>query len=259
MEKKIGIIGMGKMGAPIARMLARADYEVTGYDIEEIRLSSKIEVASSVDSLLEQKAPVILAVKPNLIGEIAAKVPDNRLIISVAAGVDLASIAKARKVPGPVIRVMPNAPLAIKEGISVLCAGEGVTEEEKQFALDIFLHGGDAFYIEDEKNMHIVTALSGSGPAFVELFLQTMEDAGVLMGLSRPTARRLSLATVHGTAKMVQKSARSPQEFIHDVTSPGGTTIAGLQVLKDFGMERALLRAIKRSAQRSSELGSSPK
>ncbi len=259
MEKKVAVIGLGKMGAAIARMLSKSDYEVIGYDVEEVRLPSKIEVVTDLHAIWNIKIPVIIAVKPAIVSKIAAAVPDDRLIMSIAAGVPVQAIEDSRQVSGPVIRVMPNVPLTVKEGISALCAGERAGEEDRAFALEVFMHGGDAFYLENENDMHAVTALSGSGPAFVELFMQTMEDTGVLLGLSRDISRRLSAATVQGTGRMVQKSSRSPQEFIHDVTSPGGTTAAGLQTLKDFGMERAIIRAIKRSARRSAELGSQTK
>lgn len=255
MQNRISIIGLGKMGASIARMLARAGYEVYGYDVTDVKVTSKVELCSDIPDLLSKEAPVVLAVKPHHLSAVLSKIKDARLVISVAAGVSLKQLEVARGKAGPTIRVMPNTPLSIKEGVSALFCGSAVTDEEREYAMEVFSHGGEAFFIENEELMHVVTAISGSGPAFVELFMQTMEDAGVLEGLPRDMARRIAIQTVAGTARMVMKGARSPQEHIHDVTSPGGTTIAGLKTLKDFNFERALLRGIQSAADRSRELG----
>ena len=255
MENRISIIGLGKMGSAIARMLAKSGYEVFGYDVAEVKLPGKIEVLASLPELLGKETPVIVAVKPQYVSSVLSKVKDARLVISIAAGVSLKQLEIARPKAGPTIRVMPNTPLSVKEGVSVLFTGAAVTEKEKAFALEVFTHGGEAFYIENEDLMHVVTAISGSGPAFVELFAQTLEDAGVGEGLPREMARKIALQTVAGTARMVMKTSRSPQDHIHDVTSPGGTTMAGLKTLKDFNFERALLRGIHSATMRSRELG----
>lgn len=255
MDQQISIIGMGKMGMAIAKMLAKAGYEVYGYDTAEIKPPGKIEMFDDLSRLLAKNSPVIVAVKPQHVASVLASIKDPRLVISVAAGISCKQLETSRTKPGPTIRVMPNTPLAIKEGVSALYSGSAVTDDERAFVLELFSHGGEAFYIDNEELMHIVTAISGSGPAFVELFIQTLEDAGVLEGLPRNLARRIALQTVAGTARMVMKTKRSAQEHIHDVTSPGGTTIAGLKTLKDFNFERALLRGVHSTVERSRELG----
>jgi pyrroline-5-carboxylate reductase len=254
MEKKISVIGLGKMGSAIAKNLGKHGYEVFGHDVFDVKMGKTVQVFSTLDELLEKKTALIVCVKPAQVQGVLEKVTDNRLVISVAAGLSTKKLKSLRYVDGATIRVMPNTPFLINEGISALYACPDSGDEEKNFALEIFQSGGEAFYIANEDMMHAITGLSGSGPAFVELFIQAMEDAGVLLGLPRDMARSLAAQTTAGSARLVQKSGRSPQDLIHDVTSPGGTTISGIQALKDFSFERAVIRAVKRAAEKSRQL-----
>ncbi|MDH5716782.1 MAG: pyrroline-5-carboxylate reductase [Spirochaetia bacterium] len=252
----INIIGLGKMGTAIAKLLIKTGYTINAYDIDENKKKTQKKVVfhNDIKSLLSVKAPVIAAVKPSQMAEVLAQITDNRLVISIAAGVNLQTLNNLRKVKGPVIRVMPNTPFLIGKGISVLCADSNSSELDKKLSLEIFQKGGDAIFISDEKLMHTVTSLSGSGPAFVEIFLQSLEDAGVLNGLSRDLARLLALKTTIGTAAMVEKSGKSPYEHIFDVTSPGGTTIAGIKALKENNFENAVLEAVEKAVLQSKKL-----
>jgi pyrroline-5-carboxylate reductase len=254
MEKKISIAGLGKMGMALGKTMAKHGYEVHGFDVMEVKPGKTIKLMHSFEDLVFINAPVIIAVKPNQVAGILDQIKDNRLVISIAAGVSLKKLKSMRGIDGPTIRVMPNTPCVVNEGISAMCASSECTDEQKEFALEAFQTGGDAFYIQNENLMHAITGLSGSGPAYVELFIQALEDAGVLLGIPREMARRLAVQTVAGTAKLVQKSNRSPQDLIHDVTSPGGTTISGIETLKVFGFERAVMRAVKKAALKSLEI-----
>jgi len=238
----------------IAKNLAKHGYEVYGSDISEVKPGKSIHLMQSTGELIEQNIPLIVCVKPADVKDILEKITDNRLVISIAAGLTVKKLKAFRYTDGAIIRVMPNAPFLVNEGVSVLFACPDTSDSEKEFALEIFKSGGTAFFIQKEDMMHAITGLSGSGPAFVELFIQSLEDAGVLMGLPRDMARMLATQTTLGSARLVQKSDRSPQDLIHDVTSPGGTTIAGIQTLKDFSMERAVIRAVKKSAEKSRQL-----
>ena len=253
--KEVAIIGLGNMGGAIAKNLARRGYEIHGYDPVEMKMPKHVTLYSSLNELLAKQIPAVIAVKPSLVKEVVGQLPDNRLIISIAAGITTEQLNSFRKSSGPVIRVMPNTPFQIGEGVSALFADSSVGEGEKAYALELFQTGGDAFYIDSESKMHAVTALSGSGPAFVSLFMQAMEDAGVYLGLSRELSRKMAAKTIAGTGRLIEKSGRSPQELIQEVTSPGGTTIYGIHTLKDFSMERAVQRAIRKAADRSMELG----
>ena len=255
LEKSISILGLGKMGSAIAKTLVNAGYEVNAYDVSPVKVSKKIILKESMDDLLQKKMPILLAVKPDQIASSVYQIVDNRLIISIAAGVSIHTLDGHRKVPGPTVRAMPNAAITVKAAITALYANSMCSDDQKDFARDIFATGGETLFIDREDQMHAITALSGSGPAFIELFMQSLEDGGVLMGLSRGTARTLVKHTVHGVVELVKKTGLSPQELMHDVTSPGGTTVAGLQMLKDYNLERAVLKAIQKAAQRSKELG----
>jgi pyrroline-5-carboxylate reductase len=242
------------MGSAIAKNLAKHGYEVFGYDVSEVKFGKSIHIFENLEEFLKKDTPIICSVKPGQMQGVMEKITDHRLVISVAAGLSTKKLKAFRHTDGATIRVMPNTPILINEGISALYACPDSNEEDKQFALDIFQCGGQAFYLSQEDMMHAVTGLSGSGPAFVELFIQAMEDAGVLMGLPRDMSRMLAAQTTAGAARLVQKSDRSPQDLIHDVTSPGGTTITGLQALKDFSFERAVIRAVKKAAEKSRQL-----
>jgi len=257
MSKEIGIIGLGKMGSVIAGLLVKTGYSVVGIDTSKEAaktLQDKINFSTDLKNLLKTEIPVILAVKPALIPETVSQIPDKRLLISIAAGISLASIQYHRKVSGPVIRVMPNTPFLIEKGMSVLCADKTCSGAEKKLALEVFSKGGEAFFIDNEAHMHAVTALSGSGPAFVELFLQALEDAGVYNGLPRDISRKLALKTAGGTISLVENQNRPAQDHIMDVTSPGGTTIYGIKALKKYGFENAVYEAVKKAADRSREI-----
>lgn len=257
--KQFSIFGLGKMGAAIAQAAASAGYRVTGYDptVQEDNPLTKTEnltIVHNPQSILGLEQPVILAVKPNQVASLVSKIPDQRLIISIAAGVGLETLLKNRGIKGPVIRAMPNNPLVVGLGMTALIASQNTSDIDKEFAQNLFASCGDCIFVDDEKLMHIVTGLSGSGPAYVYLFLQSLEDAGVQEGLPRALARRLAIQTVAGSAIFAAKAGRSPQDLIHDVTSPGGTTIAAMAELKEHGFEAAVAKAVSAATERSKEL-----
>lgn len=256
--KKVGVVGLGNMGKAIANMLVQANYDVYGYDIvdeKSLHLSKKINFIDSLPELYRQKMPMVMAVKPAQMQTSIAKVPDNRLLISIAAGLSYSHLLSFRRVEGPVIRAMPNTPLQIKNGATALFAGHSCTQEDIDFAVELFNAGGTCTLLKNEKLMHVVTAVSGSGPAYLYLLAQSMEDGAVMMGLPRELARDLVTQTLIGSAAMLKKKNASPQELIHEVTSPAGTTAVALKALKRYGFENALQEAISRAATRSVELG----
>ena len=257
---KIGIVGLGKMGSALAQGLS-ANYEIVGYEKSEEAikalkpsLTKKIRVVDSIDTLVESAETILIATKPAQVSQVVESVGDHRLIISIAAGVSLKALDAARRENGPTIRAMPNTPLVIKRGITAFTGNRFCTEEDIQTARDIFESTGEAIYMGQEKLLHAVTGLSGSGPAYVYLFLQNLEDAGVLLGLSRADSRRLAIQTVLGSAELVRQSHSAPQDLIHDVTSPGGTTAVGLKSLHRHGFPNAVLEAVTAATRRSVEL-----
>jgi pyrroline-5-carboxylate reductase len=202
---------------------------------------------------------ILLAVKPQMLDQalapLAARLPKDALVISIAAGKTLAYFAE-RLGPGTaIIRTMPNTPAAIGRGITVCCAGPGVTADQRDLADRLMKAAGDVAWIEDEALMHAVTAVSGSGPAYVFHLIEALEAAAVAAGLPPDLAARLARATVTGAGELARQSADTPAKLRTDVTSPGGTTAAALAVLMaDPGLTALMTRAVAAATARSEEL-----
>ncbi len=201
---------------------------------------------------------IVLAVKPQVIDsvlkEIAPVVTAKKMVISIAAGVPIARIEEGLGGPVPVVRVMPNTPALIGEGISALSFNGRVKEAGKKLALKLLGVAGETVAVP-ENLMDAVTGLSGSGPAYIFILLEALSDAGVRQGLPRETSNRLALWTVRGAAGLALQSGRRPGELKDMVTSPGGTTIAGLHALEKGGFRAALYNAVAAATKRSIELG----
>jgi len=228
---------------------SRLSYILETYKVEG--LSKNFEVAQRADI-------VILAVKPDMVGNVLKEVREDltgdKLLISIAAGITTTFIVKNLLHPCPVIRVMPNTPAIVQEGASAIFFGDNMTEDAKKVAFEIFGSIGKSLTIEDEKLMNVVTGLSGSGPAFVFLLLEALTDGGVKMGLKRDVSALLSAQVVLGSAKLAIESGKHLGELKDMVTSPGGTTIAGLHVLEKRGVRGAFIEAVEEATRRSLEL-----
>lgn len=199
---------------------------------------------------------IILAVKPQVmskvLSEIGKSIRSGQLVISIAAGITLKSIEKyLAKVP--VVRVMPNNPCLIGEGISAVCGGSFAEDRDVRTAEKLFSSAGDTVRVE-ERYMNAITALSGSGPAFVYEVLDALIDGGVEAGLSKELAAKLAYKTLLGAARTIIKTKRSPEELKSMVTSPGGTTIAGLRVLEEGNFKDTLKKAVVRASSRAKEI-----
>ena len=198
-----------------------------------------------------------MAVKPQsletALREIAP-VLGGKLVISIAAGISIGRLARLVPSDARIIRVMPNAPALVREGMSVLAFGPGVTEEDVRFARTLFDAVGRVLVVE-ERLMDVVTGLSGSGPAYVCLVIEAMADGGVKMGLPRAVAELLAVQTVLGSARMLLETGEHPARLKDRVTSPGGTTIAGLHQLERGGLRATLMAAVEAATKRSKELG----
>ena len=263
----IGFIGAGNMAEALIRGLLEARL-VTGdriiaSDILEPR-RQHIQQRYGVQTVVEgrevaAKASVlILAVKPQdmeaALKGIASAIDQTKTIISIAAGTSVAFIAERLPAKSRIIRVMPNAPALVLAGAAGIAKGEHVTGQDLQIAETIFSAVGKAVVVE-EKHLDAVTGLSGSGPAYVFLFIEALADAGVKMGLAREVARLLAAQTVLGAAKMLLDSGRHPAELKDVVASPGGTTIAGLHAMERGGLRGILMEAVEAATVRSRELG----
>lgn len=201
---------------------------------------------------------IFLAVKPQtvpaLLAAISPEVDQDKLVISIAAGISLFTLQHALADDSRLVRVMPNTPALVLAGAAGISPSAAATPADVALVERIFNVVGRATVVSDGM-MDTVTGLSGSGPAFVFALIEGLSDGGVLMGLDRPTATMLAAQTVLGAAKMVLETGKHPGELKDMVTSPAGTTIAGMQALEDGGLRGLMMAAVRRATERSQELG----
>jgi pyrroline-5-carboxylate reductase len=266
--KKIGIIGGGKMGSVLVSGIISCELipasHVMASDVASERLADLnkthgIDVTDDNSKLMKSSDIVILAVKPQNMPEvlegIAGSFNKSKLIISIAAGISTKLIEGYLRTGARVIRVMPNTPALIGEGAAALALGANATVKDLDLARHIFEAVGITVSVKEEL-MDAVTGLSGSGPAYVFLIIEALADAGVNLGLSRDIALKLSAQTIMGAAKLCLAGNKHPAELKDMVTSPGGTTIAGLKALEEGKLRATLMAAVEAAAIRSRELGS---
>jgi pyrroline-5-carboxylate reductase len=184
-----------------------------------------------------------------------ASVARGRLFISIVAGITLARLEQALGPRARVIRTMPNAPAMVGLGMTAIVRGRRATRADESFALSIFRAVGDAVALRDERQMDAVTALSGSGPAYVYLFAAALTDGAVAEGLTADLALRLTLQTIKGAEASLRQLKLAPSELIRRVASPGGTTEAALARFDAAGFSGIVMDALRAAAQRSRELG----
>jgi pyrroline-5-carboxylate reductase len=220
-------------------------------------------ITASADNkhAVQESTVVILAVKPQImpmiLAEIAPVVNSETLVISIAAGITLQTLQRALGDSRRVVRVMPNTPALVLAGAAGISPGKAATAQDVALVERIFNAVGRAMVVSDEM-MDVVTGLSGSGPAFVFALIEGLSDGGVLMGLARPTATLLAAQTVLGAAKMVLETGKHPGELKDMVTSPAGTTIAGMHALESGGLRGLMMEAVRRATERSEALGRNP-
>ncbi|MBF0610009.1 MAG: pyrroline-5-carboxylate reductase [Magnetococcales bacterium] len=204
---------------------------------------------------------VVLAVKPGLVPtvleEISPVLAPDALVISIAAGVTLATLQRHLPAKQPVVRAMPNTPALVGEGITVMIPAATCDSAKAETARNVLESMGEVVEIDNESLMDGVTALSGSGPAYVYLMLEALSDGGVACGLPRTLADKLAVKTMLGSAKLVQESGKHPAILKNQVTSPAGTTIAALLELEKAGLRGTLMQAVMAAWQRSRQLGAS--
>lgn len=268
MDGQLTILGTGRMGEALLNGLLRSGWAqpqqvwCTVRNPDRARtLAETYGVRADTDSASATAAAdvVLLAVKPQnlreLLATVADKVHPGQLVISVAAGVPTAAIESQLPADTPVVRVMSNTPVQVDQAMSVVAAGRHARDDQLDVAAEIFAHVGRVIRLPEE-HLDAVTALSGSGPAYVFLLAEAMIDAGILLGLSRDVATELIVQTLAGSAAMLRDTGRHPVELREEVTSPGGVTIAAVRKLEDAGVRAALLNAIEAARDRGRELAS---
>ncbi len=269
MLNKIIFIGGGNIAEAILKGLAGSGLGA-GYQSENIRVSDpskdvrdKLRNLYGVVTESDNKLAVswgdiiILAVKPDAVDSICREIAgsiDGRLLVSVAAGIRSNAILDLLNPETRVIRVMPNTPALVGEGMSALALAGGATADDLEIVKKIFETVGKTVVVP-ERQMDAVTGLSGSGPAYVFLMIEALADGGVKSGLSRDNARLLATQTVLGVARMVLETGLHPGVLKDKVASPGGTTIEGLHVLEKAGLRGILMDAVSAAAEKSKTLG----
>jgi len=271
---KFGLIGGGVMGeALLSRLIAQKIYQPSDVIVSEPQAQRRevlqqqygVEVTGDNSQAAQVTEVLLLAVKPQILDTIISDLaalslgdstnPDSEvIIISILAGVPLSKLESAF-LHRPVIRVMPNTPATVGAGISAIASGQAVKPDHLKLAQQILAAVGEVVEVP-EYLMDAVTGLSGSGPAYVALMVEALADGGVAAGLPRAIASKLALQTVLGTAELLQQTGMHPAELKDRVTSPGGTTIAGVGTLEQAAFRSALIEAVKAACQRSKELGS---
>ena len=268
-KPNIAIIGAGVMGEVILQGIISSNvYKPENIMITALRdnklrkIHETYKVHVSTDNRLAVKFAdiILLAIKPSdmptVLKEMADEgFKDNTLIISIAAGVTIDKIANHLGKDLPIIRVMTNTPCQVGAGISALSGNKFVSSKDMSISQEIFNSVGETITLQ-EKYLDAVTGLSGSGPAFFFLIAETMIDAGVLQGLPRDVSRKLVVETMLGSALLLKKSDQHPAPLKDMVTSPGGTTIAGIQVMEEYKVRAALLKVVETATKKSKELWS---
>lgn len=283
--KKLGFIGGGNMGeAMIQGLLGRRIFRPADLIVADPerarrrRLARLFEVAATTDNrqAVRDSDAILIAVKPQNIGpvmsELAATLEESpgerprranrgkpalrtKLCISIAAGITIARLEGGLGPRARVIRAMPNAPAGVGFGMTAMVRGRLATRADESFAMCIFGAVGDAVALKDENLLDTVTALSGSGPAYVYLFAKALADAAVAEGLAPALAFRMTLQTLRGAEEILRRLRRDPGELIRQVASPGGTTEAALRRFDEAAFSDIVAHAVHAAADRSRELG----
>jgi pyrroline-5-carboxylate reductase len=267
LKQRIGLIGAGQMGTALGQGFVKSGLipaeNLLAGDLDEAALKRFAQATggcttSDNTEVAKQSDVVFLAVKPAQIQLVAdglrGKIATESLVVSIAAGIRLATLAGLLGPKVRLVRVMPNTPCLVGRGACGYCLGEQATAADGQLVRQLLGAVGLAYRV-DEKLLDAVTGLSGSGPAFVYVIIEALSDGGVRMGLPRNVAMALAAQTVCGAAEMVMSTGEHPGLLKDRVTSPGGTTIAGLQALESAGLRAALMAAVEAATRRSIELG----
>ncbi len=266
--KNWGFIGAGKMASALVHGMLRAGIAPASaiFASDPLPAARSALAAEAGITVLESNLDVaahsnvlVLAVKPqsmnHVLAELRPVLTPEHLVVSIAAGITIDSIVHGLGRHSRVIRVMPNTPALVAEGISAFASSSGARPEDEHL-VEMFLTSVGRAVRVNESMLDAVTGLSGSGPAFVYLMIEALSDGGVRAGLPRDVASLLAVQTVLGAAKMVRETGLHPGVLKDQVASPGGTTIAGLHALEQAGVRGAFIEAVVAASRRSSELAS---
>ena len=265
MFKTIGICGTGNMGKAIAKGLAASGlipsaniyvYNIHKAKAEALAKETGVTVVDTAE-LAEKSQGLIMAVKPYVmpasLAEVQEHIVKDTVVISIAAGLTMQKLAAYLPSQTKIVRIMPNTPSMVGEGMASVSVNDQVSAEETQAVLDIFNSFGRAELV-DESLIDAVCGLSGSGPAYVYMFIEALADGAVLEGMPRPMAYTFAAQTVLGAAKMVLETGEHPGKLKDDVCSPGGTTIEAVKTLENRGFRAAVAEAVIASAEKNKNM-----
>lgn len=261
----IGFIGVGNMGAIVARVVANNHHTPLLLSNRTVKKAEQLAeelqaIVCTSQQIFEQADVIFLGVKPQQVEALLAEyqsilqIVPSKLIISMAAGLTLQQLASMLPSQHRLIRMMPNTPLAVGEGVVTYVGAINIEPEDS--VLFEQLLGNSAFVVKvDEAQLDAATAVAGCGPAFVYLFIEAMADAGVKQGLSRELSVQLAAKTVQGAGEMVYQLEKHPAMLKDEVCSPGGSTIAGVASLEKTGLRSSVIEAVIAAHERTQELG----
>ncbi|MDO8963874.1 MAG: pyrroline-5-carboxylate reductase [Coriobacteriia bacterium] len=265
---RLAVIGGGRMGEAIVGGLLAADAvvaadiviaEPNGTRRDELATAHSVSVVDDGAAALHGADTVLLAVKPQVLDDVltalAPGIPAGALVVSIAGGFTCARLESLLPPGTAVVRVMPNTPALVGQGMALISGGSEATPEHVERVRALFGAIGEAIVI-DERYQDAGTAISGCGPAYVALFVDALARAGVREGLTRDVAQRLALQTLRGTVELIERTGQHPEAVVDAVASPGGATIAAIAELEAKGFRTAVSSAVRAAVKRARELGS---
>ncbi len=263
--KNIGFIGAGNMATAIVKGLLKAGQpkdSIFVYDCNVRQLKHMAEMGVQIvytgEELVEKCDIIVLAVKPQnydeVLAEIKSAATEDKVFVTIAAGISIDYVRKGLGINCPMVRVMPNTPLLLGKGATALCRSDNISDENFKIVYDMFANSGKAVVLPEEQ-MNAVIAVNGSSPAYVYLFAKAMTDYAVSVGIDSETALKLVAQTFIGSAEMLLSSGDDPDTLINKVCSKGGTTIEAVNVLNENNVPKIIMDAMAACTKRAEELG----
>lgn len=260
---KLGFIGTGNLASAILRGVVAAGkikpeeiliYDISTEKLNQLKAELSVNIASDAKQVAAECDNTVIAVKPKDFAALAGSIKDeikarNSLVISTAAGTEVAKIASCFGFDAKIARIMPNINASAGESMTALCASSSVTDDEKAFALDFCSYFGKVVELE-EKYFSAFTAIAGSAPAFAFMFADALATAGVKYGLPAKTAQDIAVQMLFGSAKLMLESPLAVSDLIRNVCSPAGTTIEGVCSLKETGFEASVIKAVDKTVEK---------
>lgn len=263
MSKTIGFVGGGNMGGAMMSGLVKAGVfqaeQIIAYDVmqsalERLHAQIGVRTTDNFEVLADEADIIVLAVKPQILPSVLKqyreKITKDMLVISIAAGITMECLTGLLSTEHKLVRVMPNTPAMVGEGMAGVCVNANVSAEETELVMQIFNSFGKAELIP-EKLIDAVVGVSGSSPAYVYMFIEALADGAVREGMPRPQAYKFAAQAVLGSAKMVLESGRHPGDLKDMVCSPAGTTIEAVKVLEEKGFRAAVIEAVHTASEKN--------